>query len=56
MNRNLQILGAFGFLTRVKGKKHFETYIPPALSALKARLRTIEQSECPKLSNIIESI
>jgi len=56
MNRNLQILGAFGFLTRVKGKRGFETYIPPAVSSLKARLRTIEQSECPKLSKIIESI
>jgi len=56
MNRNLQILGAFGFLTCVKGKKDFEAYIPPALSALKARLRTIDQNECPKLSKIIESI
>ena len=56
MNRNLQILGAFGFLTRVKGKRGFETYIPPAISSLKARLRIIEQSECPKLSKIIESI
>jgi aminoglycoside/choline kinase family phosphotransferase len=56
MNRNLQILGAFGFLTRVKGKKDFETYIPPAISSLKARLRRIEQSECPKLSKIIQSI
>jgi aminoglycoside/choline kinase family phosphotransferase/GTP:adenosylcobinamide-phosphate guanylyltransferase len=56
INRNLQILGAFSFLTRVKGKRGFETYIPPALSGLKARLRTIEQGECPKLSKIIESI
>jgi len=56
INRNLQILGAFAFLSRVKGKKDFETYIPPALSSLKARLRTIEQSECPKLSRIIQSI
>jgi aminoglycoside/choline kinase family phosphotransferase/dTDP-glucose pyrophosphorylase len=56
MNRNLQILGAFGFLTRVKGKKDFEAYIPPAISSLKARLRTIEQMECPKLSSIIQSI
>jgi aminoglycoside/choline kinase family phosphotransferase/GTP:adenosylcobinamide-phosphate guanylyltransferase len=56
MNRNLQILGAFGFLTRVKGKKDFEAYIPPAISSLKARLRTIEQSECPKLSSMIQSI
>ncbi len=56
INRNLQILGAFAFLSRVRGKKDFETYIPTALSALKGRLRTIEQSECPKLSKIVESI
>ena len=56
INRNLQILGAFAFLSRVKGKKDFETYIPPAVSSLKARLRGIGQSECPKLSRIIQSI
>ncbi len=56
MNRNLQILGAFGFLTCVKGKKDFEAYISPAVSSLKARLRTIDQSECPKLSSIIQGI
>ena len=56
INRNLQILGAFAFLSRVKGKKDFETYISVAVSSLKARLRTIEQGECPKLSRIIQSI
>ena len=56
INRNLQILGAFAFLSRVKGKKDFETYIPPAVSSLKARLRSIEQGQCPKLSSIIERI
>lgn len=56
INRNLQILGAFGFLTRVKGKKDFETYILPAISSLKARLSSIEQHECPKLSSIVQSI
>ena len=56
VNRNLQILGAFGFLSRVKGKKDFETYIPPAVSSLKARLRGIGQSVCPKLNGIIQSI
>ena len=56
MNRNLQILGAFGFLSRIKGKKDFEAYIPPALASLKARLHSIKQRECPKLSRIIEGI
>jgi len=34
--RNLQILGAFSFLSRVKGKNYFETYIPKAVENLKA--------------------
>jgi len=36
--RNLQILGAFAFLSRVKGKTYFEKYIPAALSSLKKRV------------------
>jgi aminoglycoside/choline kinase family phosphotransferase len=34
--RNLQILGAFSFLSRVKGKTYFETFIPEAVKNLKA--------------------
>jgi N-acetylmuramate 1-kinase len=33
--RNLQILGAFSFLSRVKGKKYFEKYIPAGVLNLK---------------------
>jgi aminoglycoside/choline kinase family phosphotransferase len=33
--RNLQILGAFSFLSRVKGKTYFENYIPGAVDNLK---------------------
>lgn len=36
--RNLQILGAYAFLSRVKGKTYFAQYIPTALSGLKRRL------------------
>jgi aminoglycoside/choline kinase family phosphotransferase len=36
--RNLQILGAFAFLSRVKGKTSFEAFIPAALSSLKRRV------------------
>lgn len=36
--RNLQILGAYAFLSRVKGKTYFEDYIPAALSDLKRRV------------------
>ena len=33
--RNLQILGAFSFLSRVKGKRYFEQFINPAVNNLK---------------------
>ncbi len=36
--RNLQILGAFGYLTRERGKSGFSRYIPPALAGLRRRL------------------
>jgi aminoglycoside/choline kinase family phosphotransferase/choline kinase len=35
LTRNLQILGAFAYLSRVKGKSWFETYIPTAMTSLK---------------------
>jgi aminoglycoside/choline kinase family phosphotransferase/dTDP-glucose pyrophosphorylase len=34
LSRNLQMLGAFGHLSRVKGKPFFEAYIPAAVRAL----------------------
>jgi N-acetylmuramate 1-kinase len=36
--RNLQILGAYGYLTRVKGKDQFTRYIPAAVKALQRQL------------------
>ncbi|MEW6188302.1 MAG: phosphotransferase [Thermodesulfobacteriota bacterium] len=36
--RNLQVLGAFAYLSRVKGKIYFEQYIPAALASLKGRV------------------
>ncbi|MFA5110359.1 MAG: phosphotransferase [Desulfobaccales bacterium] len=36
--RNLQILGAYGFLTKVKGKDQFARYIPAAVEGLRRRL------------------
>ncbi len=56
INRNLQILGAFAFLSQVKGKKNFEAYIPPAVASLKALLGTTERSACPRLCKIVEGI
>lgn len=38
LHRSMQMLGAFAFLSTVKGKNHFRPYIPPAVSNLKRLL------------------
>lgn len=39
LQRNLQIIGAFSFLSRVRGKLFFARFIVPALTSLAERLR-----------------
>jgi aminoglycoside/choline kinase family phosphotransferase/GTP:adenosylcobinamide-phosphate guanylyltransferase len=56
ITRNLQILGAFGYLSRIKGKTYFEKYIPAALRTLKHNLFALENSEFPRLKSIVEKI
>jgi aminoglycoside/choline kinase family phosphotransferase len=56
ITRNLQILGAYGFLTRAKGKSAFEQYIPRALKTLKHHFSTLDSSEFPKLKSLIDSL
>ncbi|MFH0994018.1 MAG: sugar phosphate nucleotidyltransferase [Pseudomonadota bacterium] len=52
ITRNLQILGAFGYLTRVKGKSGFDAYIPTALRTLNRSLSQLREAEFPKLTRI----
>ncbi|MDL2329245.1 phosphotransferase [Desulfosarcina sp. OttesenSCG-928-A07] len=54
--RNLQILGAFGFLTQVKKKTAFARWIPPAARMLGSHLDRIEGLQFPKLSAIAREI
>ncbi len=54
--RNLQILGAFGFLSRVKKKRYFENYIPAAVKSLARRLKNDKHSRFPILRSIIENV
>ena len=56
LTRNLQILGAFGYLSRVKGKAHFEKYIPAALGTLQKTLSDEVSREFPELKKIVEKI
>ena len=51
--RNLQILGAFGYLTRVKNKPYFSKYIPTALKTLNDSLK---EAEFPKLRSTVAQI
>jgi N-acetylmuramate 1-kinase len=53
IQRNLQILGAFAFLTRVKKKTQFESYIAPALRSLQELLGHIKD---PQLSSLREAV
>ncbi len=56
INRNLQALGAFAFLSRVKGKKDFETYIPVAVASLKRNLGRLDSDVCRRLKKIVEGM
>jgi aminoglycoside/choline kinase family phosphotransferase len=56
LTRNLQILGAFAYLSKVTGKKHFEQYIPAALRTLRTNLKAENHSEFPRLAGVVEEI
>jgi aminoglycoside/choline kinase family phosphotransferase len=56
ITRNLQILGAFGYLTRVKGKRYFEQYIPKALKGLQTALNAVGGDEFPNLTKFTKDI
>ncbi len=54
LTRNLQFLGAFAFLSRVKGKKNFESYIPDAIESLKSNLRRL--APLPTLTKLVNTL
>ena len=56
LTRNLQILGAFAFLSRVRGKHYFEAYIPAALRTLQSNLSDKRGEEFPALKKVVEKI
>lgn len=53
LTRNLQILGAFAFLSRVKQKTHFEKYISPALHHLHRHLSEFSALKMPHLKELV---
>lgn len=54
LTRNLQFLGAFAFLSRVKGKKSFESYIPQAVRSLKSNLQRL--ASLPTLKKLVNTL
>ena len=56
IQRNLQILGAFSFLTKIRGKIYFEDYIPPALMSLRVQLDELADTKLSSLKDVVDSI
>jgi aminoglycoside/choline kinase family phosphotransferase len=56
LTRNLQILGAYAYLSKVKGKKQFEQFIPAALRTLRSNLTAKSQDEFPRLLGVVEEV
>jgi aminoglycoside/choline kinase family phosphotransferase len=56
VTRNLQILGAFGYLSRIKSKTYFEKYIPTAVKTLKHNLSAFEDEVFPALKAIVNEL
>ncbi|MFC1828521.1 sugar phosphate nucleotidyltransferase [Thermodesulfobacteriota bacterium] len=56
ITRNLQMLGAFGFLSRVKGKTYFEQYIPAAVRTLKQSLSIVKDADLSPLKTLVDGL
>jgi aminoglycoside/choline kinase family phosphotransferase len=54
--RNLQILGAYGFLGVEKGKKQFLQYIPFALEQLSLHLSRMGRQRFPRLTGLVDAV
>ena len=53
IQRNLQILGAFSYLTKTMEKPYFETYIPAALRSLHDLLHEVTDPELSPLRDLL---
>lgn len=54
LQRNLQIIGAFSYLSQVRGKSFFRGYLQPALQAAAFRLQQPVFADVPLLKKMIE--
>ena len=56
IQRNLQVLGAFSFLSRVRQKPYFASYIPNALSSLKTLLEDLNHPRLSPLLSLLKEL
>lgn len=56
IQRNLQILGAFSFLSKVRGKTYFENYIPAAVRSLRQLLDDLGDKSLLSLRDLVHSL
>ena len=56
LSRNLQVLGAYGFLGITKGKREFLQYIPRAFKELKGWLKHSCEGKYPKLEKVVAGV
>ncbi len=56
IQRNLQILGAFSYLSKIQGKNRFLAYISPALRSLEGLLDELDDPELDPLKSLIRKI
>ena len=56
IQRNLQILGAFSFLTKAENKPYFEAYIPAALRTLHHLLQQVNDKQLSPLRNLVSDL
>lgn len=56
LQRNLQIVGAFAYLAKEKGKTFFQPYLLPALETLKKRLQEPRGRDFPYLLKLVAGI
>ncbi len=56
IQRNLQILGAFSFLSKVRGKPYFKAYISPALKSLQHLLEDLKDPQLSPLKDAVNSL
>jgi aminoglycoside/choline kinase family phosphotransferase len=55
LQRHMQALGAYGFLSEVKGKKYFLKHVPEALRLLKADVAEARREQ-PELARLVAAL